>query len=160
MTETPGRSRANKETGEAFAALLAEKHSHQLGCCAKLGIPWSTHMRWMASTAAEGSDLEAYQKAVLVALDEQRKRDLDEIDVQLETAEPNRIATMWNVRKHRHESRFKRFYEADAQKVELTGAGGGPVQMTALTREQALAELRELAKTDPAVAGLLRESGE
>lgn len=57
------------------------------------------------------------------------------------------------------ERRVKEF--SPPARLELTGKNGGAIQVQAMpTREQALAELRELAKGDPEVARLLRESGE
>lgn len=167
---------ADVELGRAFAALLAEKHSHQLGVCGRLGIPWQTHMTWMAKTPEPGSDLAEYQREVLAALDRQRVADLEDIDTTLEQAPDAKTSTLWNVRKHRHESRFRRFYEPETplvSKVELTGKDGAPIAVTAAppTRAQAVSELARLLGMDAEelaqrlasgddVAGLLGSGGE
>ncbi len=125
-SDTPLRARANRELGLRFAHLLATlPHSHQLGVCAELRIPWRTHMRWMATDAEEGSDVAEYQAEVMAALAKQRAKDLDDIDTAVEVAEGSKASTVWNVRKHRHESRFKRFYEDAAPlKVAMTDSEG------------------------------------
>ena len=155
---THPRARANAELGRRFAELLAEPLSHQLGVCGKLGIPWRTHVRWMAADAEPDSDLAAYQCAVLEALDRQRIEDLKDIDVGVERAPGTHVGTFWNVRKHRHESRFRRFYEDATSKVEVSGPEGAPMQhehRQLLPRAEALAELRKLAAEDPEIAKAL-----
>lgn len=127
------RSRANAELGRMFAELLKEPDSHQLGVCAKLGIPWRTHMDWMAARVEPGTDLADYQSAVLAALDEQRRLDLENGQSLLDNCHPAKANAQFNMFKFRHENRFRRFYsdeEASApkQQVELTGKDGGPVE--------------------------------
>lgn len=123
------------ELGRAFAALLGEQLSHQLGVAARLGIPWRTHGRWMAADAEPGSDLAVYQAEVLAALDRQRVKDLTEIADAVDDAPGTHAATIWNVRKHRHESRFKRFYDdASKHEVELSGPEKGPVETSGTVR--------------------------
>lgn len=140
------RARACRALGLEFAELLGEKHSHQLGVCARLGIPWRTHMSWMAKDASGDADLTAYQCEVLAGLDRQRVADLDDIDVVVEAVEPGRASTIWNVRKHRHEGRFKRFYD-DPTKVELSGPGGGALQVDVVSK-MSDAELRRAVDGD------------
>lgn len=139
------RARACRALGLKFAELLGERHSHQLGVCARLGIPWRTHMSWMAKDASGDADLTAYQCEVLAGLDAQRVADLDDIDRVVGDAavEPGRVSTLWNVRKHRHEGRFKRFYD-DPTKVELSGPDGGALQVDVVAKLSD-AELRKLA---------------
>lgn len=48
-----------------------------------------------------------------------------------------------------------------ADRLELTGKDGGAIEVQAISREQALAELAEMAKSDPAIqALLLKELGQ
>jgi len=145
------KRRANRELGERFAELLSEKNSHQLGVCAKLGIPYRTHAHWMAQEAEPGSDIAEYQSAVLAGLDAARRADLDDIDLAIDESEGSHVGTVWNSRKHRHDSRFKRFYEPDTQKVELTGKDGAPIDVRArpMTRAEALVELKQMLASDP-----------
>jgi hypothetical protein len=151
------RARPCRELGERFAAMLQEPHAHQLGVCARLGIAYASHKRWMAAEEPD-ADMAEYQAAVLVGLDNARVADLDDMAVKVEGAPGTHAGTIWNMRKFRHESRFKRFYD-EPTKVELTGKDQGPLQVEGKpTREQALAELRELAKTDPEVAKLLKDA--
>ena len=130
-SERARASVANGALGKKFAALLAEPNSHQLGVCAKLGIPWRTHMDRMAAQTEPGSDAEAYQSAILEALDRQRQLDYEDGKQLLDSAPPAKAASYFNLFKLRHESRFRRFYADDnAQKhqVELTGKDGGPIE--------------------------------
>lgn len=130
---TPERARAsiaNGALGRRFAELL-EDGSHQLGVCGKLGIPWRTHMEWMAAKPDAGSPLAAYQGAILAALDRLRMVDLEEAQTKLDGCHPAKAGAQFNLFRFRHENRFKRFYaDETAQKhqVELTGKEGGPVQ--------------------------------
>lgn len=107
-------------------------------------IPWRTHMRWMAEAAEPGGDMAQYQSAVLAGLDQQRKRDLAELERAVEDAPGTHVSTVWNMRKHRHESRFKRFYD-DAQKVELSGPEGSAVQLDVVAKLSD-AELKKLVE--------------
>lgn len=127
MTDPASRARASKELGEEFAKALQEAHAHQLGVCAKLGILEHQHHDWMRSKAEPGTPVAEYRLAVLRGLDEQRRKDLTDIEVALEAAETGKATPVLNMRKWRHESRFKRFYD-DAAKVEVTGKDGGPIQ--------------------------------
>lgn len=140
------RARACRALGLDFAELLKERHSHQLGVCARLGIPWRTHMSWMAKDASGDDDLTAYQCEVLAGLDRQRVADLDDIDVLVEEAETGKASTLWNVRKHRHEGRFKRFYD-DPAKLEVSGPDGGALQLDVVGK-MSDAELRRAALGD------------
>jgi hypothetical protein len=123
---TSARARVCKALGEQFAELLKERDSHQLGVCAKLGIPWWLHMECMAERAEPGTPVGDYQLAVLAALDDRRRADMDDMRDDVVNAPGTHVATIWNMRKHRHESRFRRFYD-EPQKVELTGKDGGPI---------------------------------
>lgn len=138
------RARASKELGQAFAKLLEEPYSHQLGVSAQLGIPWRAHTEWMSLKAEPDSELAAYQSEVLAALDKQRRADLKGMEVAIEDAETGKVATIWNMRKHRHESRFRRFYEDAKQSIELSGPDGGAIQVDAVSK-MSDAELRKLA---------------
>lgn len=123
------------ELGRAFAGLLAESLSHQLGVAARLGIPWRTHGRWMAADAEPGSDLAVYQSEVLAALDRQRVADLKSIESAVDDAPGTHAGTIWNVRKHRHESRFRRFYDdASKHEVELSGPDKGAIETATTVR--------------------------
>lgn len=134
-TKPHPRARATKELGRQFAAELLQPHSHQLGACGRLGIPWRTHTRWMAAQAEPGTDLADYQSEVLAALDKLRIADLKEIETAVDDAPGTHAATVWNVRKHRHESRFKRFYDDPAKhEVELSGKDGGAIETSATLR--------------------------
>jgi hypothetical protein len=131
--ETSERARAstaNGALGRKFAALLEEKNSHQLGVCARLGIPHSTHMRWMAADTETGSDLAAYQAAVLLGLDRQRMLDLEQAQEKLDQCHPAKAGAQFNMFKFSHENRFKRFYGDDAQRHEiaLTGKDGKAIE--------------------------------
>lgn len=159
MADTPARARANKELGAKFAHLLdTMPHSHQLGVCAELRIPWRTHMRWMAADSDEDSDLAEYQGEVIAALARQRARDLDDIEVAVEAAEGSKTATVWNMRKHRHESRFKRFYdEVPTTKHEHSGPDGKPIQVDAYAR---MSDAQLLAIATGAVAAPVAALGD
>ncbi len=137
--ETPARSQAPlkrpcrcpcRVLGEAFASALEEPYSHQLGVCGRLGIAWSTHMRWMAADAEPDSDLAEYQSAVLSALDRQRRLDLENGQSQLDQAHPAKAGAQFNMFRFQHENRFKRFYgdQESAKRVELSGPDGGPIE--------------------------------
>lgn len=120
--------------GEAFAALLAEPYAHQLGVCAKLGIPWSTHMTWMGKDADPDSDVAQYQSIVLGALDDQRRLDLDGGQTQLDNAHPAKASAQFNMFRFQHENRFRRFYgDQEVKKVELTGKDGEPLEAPRVT---------------------------
>lgn len=159
--EPPTRGRANKELGAKFAhLLLTMPHSHQLGVCAELRIPWHTHKRWMSTEAEEGSDVAEYQAEVMAALAKQRAKDLDDIDTAVEVAEGSKASTVWNVRKHRHESRFKRFYEDTApQKHEHSGPDGKPIQVDVYAK-MSDAQLMAVALGEASVPVLPEGSGE
>lgn len=126
MADIPPRARANRDLGARFAHLLdTMPHSHQLGVCAELRIPWRTHMRWMADEGEPGSDVAEYQAEVLAALSRKRAADLDDIARDVEAADGAHCSVVWNMRKHRHESRFKRFYDdAAPTKVAITDKDG------------------------------------
>jgi hypothetical protein len=138
--ETSERARAstaNGALGRKFAALLEQRDSHQLGVCAQLGIPHSTHMRWMASDAEAGTDLAAYQSAVLLGLDRQRMLDLEQAQEKLDKCHPAKAGAQFNLFKFRHENRFRRFCaDETAQKheVQLTGKDGGPIETESRVR--------------------------
>ena len=122
----PTRARPNKALGEQFAELMKEPHAHQLGVCARMRISYATFKRWMANEEPD-ADLAEFQAAVLDGLDRARRADLTDMETAVLAAAGTHAGTVWNMRKHRHESRFKRFYD-DPQKVELTGKDGGPVE--------------------------------
>lgn len=100
-------------------------------------------MKWMATDAADNADLAAYQAEVLRGLDAQRVRDLADMEAAVKGAAGTHVSTIWNMRKFRHESRFKRFYD-DPTKFELSGPDGGPVQVDVVAK-MSDAELRRLA---------------
>lgn len=127
QSTTISRARASKELGELFAEALKEPHSHQLGVCAKLGIVHHLHVEWMRAKREPGSDVAAYQMAVVAALDARRIADLNDMEEAVNDAPGTHAATVFNMRKHRHESRFRRFYD-DPQKVEVSGPDQGPIQ--------------------------------
>lgn len=112
---------------EQFAELLQEEHSHCLGICGRLGIPYRTYQRWMAPDGPE--DAVEFRRIVTAALDEQRRKDLKAAQDAVDEAPGTHAATVWNMRKFRHESRFKRFYADEPAKLELTGKDGGPVEL-------------------------------
>lgn len=145
------RARASVELAEQFAELMREEYSHQLGVCGRLGIPYGTYKRWLADEDATDPDIAAFRRIVLAALDERRRADLDAAKQAVEDAPGTHAATIWNMRKFAHESRFRRFYadDAAAAKVELTGKGGGPVQheLAALPAKELL-ELYANARKD------------
>lgn len=159
MTEAGTLARAR-----AFADRVATHirgGCHQLGACAKAGLPWRTHMRWMAADAAEGSDLAYYQSQVLDALEDQRQASLKAGAKAVEDADPSKANAAFNVWKLGHDGRFKRFetHDSEATKVELTGAEGGPLAVAAVpaSREQALDMLRAQAARDPLLAAELKK---
>ncbi len=87
-------------------------------------------MRWMAADAEAGSDLAAYQSAVLLGLDRQRVLDLENGLALLDKSHPAKAASYFNFFKHRHDSRFKRFgSDESAQKheVALSNKDGKPI---------------------------------
>lgn len=142
------RARASKELGELFEAALKEPHAHQVGVCAKLGIDEWRHWEWMRSKEDEH---QAYRQAVIRGLDHARIEDIKATDTAIEAADSAHCSVVWNSRKHRHESRFKRFYEEPAQKVELSGPEGAPLQVQALPSAQlapveVIARVKELAE--------------
>lgn len=129
------------ELAERFAALLAEPYSHQLGVCGRLGIPYTTYKRWLADEDAANPDIAAFRRIVLAALDERRRADLEDAERAVDKAPGTHAATVWNMRKFAHESRFRRFYgdDAAAAKVELTGKDGGPVDFRNMSTADLLA---------------------
>jgi hypothetical protein len=143
MTAPASRAHASKELGEEFAKLLQEPHAHQLGVCAKLGLEEWQHHEWMRSRSEATRE---YRLAVLRGLDEQRRKDLTAMATDVEEAAGTHAATILNMRKWRHESRFKRFYD-DAAKVELTGANGGPLDVRDLSKAKDADLLSLLEKT-------------
>jgi hypothetical protein len=145
QTQEPGhpRVRASAELGEQFAALLAEEHSHQLGVCGQLGIPYSTYKTWMADDPEANAGMAAFRRIVLAAVDKQRRDDLKAAQEAVDEAPGTHAATVWNMRKFRHESRFKRFYADEPAKLELTGKDGGPVELD--MRNRSVDELIALA---------------
>lgn len=141
-------STADAALGKRFAALLDEADSHQLGVCGKLGIPWRKHMRWMSEDAEPGTPLAAYQSAVLIALDKQRKLDLDAGQVKLDGCHPAKAGPQFNMFRFRHETRFRRFYEdetAQKHEVQLTGKDGGPIE----TQETQVRYVMKLPPEEP-----------
>lgn len=118
---------ATRELGRKFREALKEKHSHQYGVCAKLGIPWRTHTWRMAQDAEPGSELEGYQLEVMAGLDEQRRLDLDDMESAVKDAPGSHATPVLNMRKWRHQCRFRMFEDEAPQKVELTGKDGEPL---------------------------------
>jgi hypothetical protein len=145
------RARASAELGEQFAALLKVEFSHQLGVCGQLGIPYRTYKDWMAEEHPTNDGIAAFRRVVMAALDERRRADLAEAQRAVDAAPGTHAATVWNMRKFAHESRFRRFYgdDAAASKVELTGKGGGPIetQLSGLPAKELL-ELYARARRD------------
>jgi hypothetical protein len=153
-TSARARVSACRELGKAFAELLSEDDSHQLGVCAQLGIPWRKHMRWMAADAEPGTDVADYQSEVMAALDRQRRLDLEQGQTQLDGCHPAKSGAQFNMFKFRHESRFKRFYEeTQKHEIELTGKEGGPVEVLTSAREKLGAKLDELAERNAKPSG-------
>lgn len=142
---TSARARRNPdaELGKRFADLLEGPDAHQIDACAALGIPWRTHMDWMAANPKQGSDLADYQSEVLKALGRQRRLDLEGGQESLDRCHPAKAGAQFNMFRFRHEARFRRFYADDsAHKVEISGPNGGPIETSA---KQALAgKLNEL----------------
>ncbi len=151
MTGPSARARTidpSRELGERFAELLKEPHAHQIGVCARLGIPWGTHKRWMAAEDPK-DDVAAYQAAVLLGLDRARINDLKDAYEKVNDAPGTHASTVWNMRKHAHESRFRRFYD-EPTRHELTGKDGGPIQhqdVKQMTTDE-LAEIVRQAEAD------------
>ena len=158
-TSTPARAHACLRWGEQMAACIREG-SHQLGACGRVGIPFRTHMTWMSQHVEPGSHEAAYQNTILAALDEARRKSLADAETAIEAAGDGRASAIANVRLHGHRERFKRFEQHDeaASKLELSGPDGGPmaVQAVQVTREQAVAALRDAARRDPQLAAQLR----
>lgn len=156
---TTGTSRA-RALADVVAGHIREG-AHQLGACAKAGLPWRTHMRWLSADVEEGSDVAYYQCQVIAALDEQRKASLEEGAAVVEAAHPAKANAALRVWEFNHEGRFRRFQEHDAPKsqIELTGAEGGPLTVAAVpaSREQALDMLRAQAARDPLLAAELKK---
>jgi hypothetical protein len=138
--------RASAELAERFVELLQVEHAHCLGVCGQLGIPYRTYQRWMSPDGPE--DAAEFRRIVLSALDERRRRDLDDAQEAVNGAPGTHAATVWNMRKFRHESRFKRFYEPEPAKVELTGKDGGPVAMTGVPTAELLSLLLSVEKRE------------
>lgn len=141
------------------AALRLSPRMHQEHAAIKAGIHPRTYWRYMAG---EDEVSEAFQAIVLPAVHDQADANLTEAEVAIGCSE-NGSGAWAGWHRWLMEKRYRKIYGDLAQevKVELTGKDGGAVQVQAIpTREQALAELRELAKGDPEVARLLRESGE
>jgi hypothetical protein len=65
---------------------------------------------------------------VLGALDTMRKRDLARGEKSIEECHPAKSGAVFNMFKHRHDSRFERFYASQKHEVELTGKDGGPLK--------------------------------
>lgn len=147
-----GHSRAHAsvrptvELAGRVAELLEEPESHQLAVTAQLGIPWSTYHDWMSGRVASAVEFRA---VVLRALEKRRRADLDDMVRAIEDAPGSHAATIWNMRKFRHEGRFKRFYADEPTKVELTGKDGGPIeqQLSGLPAKELL-ELYAKARKD------------
>lgn len=123
------RARASEELAGRFVKLLQVEHSHQLGVCAQLDIPYTTYKRWLADEDATDRGVAAFRRVVLAGLDERRRADLKAAQQAVEDAPGTHAATVWNMRKFAHESRFKRFYADEPTKVELTGKDGGAVEL-------------------------------
>lgn len=140
------RARASKELGELFAKALQAPHAHQVGVCARLGILDYMHFDWMRAQAEPGTPVALYRLEVLRGLDEQRSKDLTDIATDVEAAAGTHAATILNMRKWRHESRFKRFYD-DTTKVEHSGPNGGPIDVRDLSKAKDAELLSILDKT-------------
>lgn len=132
-TVQSGQSRARAsvrptvELARRFAELLEEPESHQLVVSARCGIPWTTYKDWMSGCVASATEFRAI---VLEALDKRRRADLADMAEAVEEAPGTHAATILNMRKFRHEGRFKRFYKDDEPtKLELTGKDGGAVEL-------------------------------
>ena len=114
-------------------AALQEKHAHQLSACTKVGIPYRTHKDWMAKKADEGSELEAYQREVLLGLIEQSAAALDAMEEAVKAAPGTHATSTFNMLKWRYENRFRSLHDEPAQKVELTGKDGEPLANASIT---------------------------
>lgn len=123
-TPQVSRARASKELGELFEAALKEPHAHQKGVCAKLEIDEWRHWEWMRSRTDDTRD---YRMAVIRGLDYARIADINATDRAIEEADAAHCSTVWNSRKHRHESRFRSFYD-EPTKIEHSGPNGGPIE--------------------------------
>lgn len=140
------RPRACVELAERFVALLAEEHSHQLGVCGQLGIAYATYKRWMTDDEDAAPEVAAFRKIVLAGLDAQRRKDLKAAEDAVDDAPGTHAATVWNMRKFRHESRFKRFYADEPVKVEHSGKDGGKIELGLSAKE--LLDLYAKARKD------------
>lgn len=132
-TVQSGQSRARAsvrptvELARRFAQLLEEPESHQLAVSARCGIPWTTYKDWMSGCVASAAEFRAI---VLEAMDKRRRADIEDMERAVDSAPGTHAATILNMRKFRHEGRFKRFYKDDEPtKLELTGKDGGAVEL-------------------------------
>lgn len=114
------KSSATRAMGEAFRAALKDKHAHQKSVCVKLGISYRTHKYWMAQEADEGSELEAYQREVMLGLVEQEAASLDAMEDSVKAAKASHATPTFNMLKWRHEQRFRGLHDEPVQKIEIT----------------------------------------
>lgn len=159
---TLARAHACAVWGERMAVHI-RAGTHQLGACGKVGIPWHAHMLWMRRAAEPGTPECDYQSAILAALSDAREQALKDAEIAIAAAGEGKASSIANVRLHDIKGRFKRLDTHDEQpnKVELTGADGGPLATAQVdaSREQAMEALRLAARTDPALAEQLKKLG-
>lgn len=124
--------------GEAFREALKDAHAHPRSACARLGIPFRTHKHWMAQEPDEGSELEAYQRQVELALVDQEAASHVAMEQAVKDAKGSHATPMLNMLKWRHEQRFRGLHDEPVQKIEVTNTAAS------LSDAQISARLAEL----------------
>lgn len=175
--EPPARARLRPtvELAERFAEEMRRPHSHQLGACARLRLPYATYKRWLAWDPEEHPmfpELSEFQGIVLSAVDEQRSLDAESIDDDLSRLHgPDVAKASALVNKHtfHHQNRFKRFYANDDEpkktEIELGNKDGKPFKsasagLTEATRRALLSSILGVPEPMIDAGAQLGEPGE